>query len=62
MAVCKVEGRRIFHGKRMWYNVHILPNVRNLFRFTKKLSSYNENLSGSPTAYLFVLSSETNHH
>lgn len=62
MALCRVEGKGIFYGKRICWNVRVHPNVKNLFRFAKKLSSYNENLPGSPTAYLFVLSSETNHH
>lgn len=62
MAACEVEEKGIIHSKRMRNNVHILPNVKNSFSFTKKLSPHNENLPGSPTAYLFVLSSETNHH
>lgn len=61
-AICKVEGRRDFSCQRICCKVHVLLNVKNLFRFAKKLSSYNGNLSESLTADLFVLSSETNHH
>lgn len=46
MALCRVEGRRDFISKRICWNVRVHPNVKNLFRFAKKLSSYNENLPG----------------
>ena len=62
MAFHRVEGRRDLLWKKDMLECSVHPNVKNLFRFAKKLSSYNENLPGSPIAYLFVLSSETNHH